>query len=643
MQPLALLNGLAKALVRHAGNAVGLGFLGDVLVQVGEDAWEEWSRERNEQQRRAELEAVVRMAGQEFRRQVEEVVRQVAAGEPGEVRQRVSDCLEQLPEVLQRSLQRHADRSGLSVPPDLPLRRSADLVSVLSGQPPDAGPARGDDVPKVVLTAIKGKLQGQEFVFAERTMLILGKEEDCSLRLPKDSDHRIVSRHHCLLDINPPDVRLRDLGSRNGTWVNAEEIGRRPPGMSPEEARKLELPERDLKDGDQIALTNREVAVFRVSVSVPARCAECAALIPEKEKADCERSSGVYQCPACRQRAAAAARPLPVGKRTGVCVRCGRDVAGEIGADRPGDYVCAACREHLEGVVRGLLEQARAGTSDLLAIRGYTFLRELGKGGMGGVYLARHERTGLEVALKVMLPQVAAEERGVKRFLREMDNTRLVQHRHVVRLWDGDYSRGIFFMTLEYCDGGSVAGLLRQRGGTLPPDEAVEITLQALDGLHHAHTGIPGTRVVHRDLKPANLFLSGYGSGRVTKVGDFGLAKAFDDAGLSSLTCTGTKAGTPHFVPRQQVINFKYAEPAVDVWAMAASLYKMLTGRVPRNFRPGEDPWLVVLEEDPVPIRDRNSDVPEKLARVIDQALVDTPSIGFQTALEFKEALEDAL
>src|ERR1700731_4906786 len=101
-------------------------------------------------------------------------------------------------------------------------------------------------------------------------------------------------------------------------------------------------------------------------------------------------------------------------------------------------------------------------------------------------------------------------------------------------------------MTLDYCEGGSVADLMKQRGGVLPLDEAVEITLQALEGLHYAHNALgSGRGLVHRDIKPANLLLSGSGSGRAAKVGDYGLSKAFDDAGLSGGTRTGDKAGTP--------------------------------------------------------------------------------------------------
>jgi serine/threonine-protein kinase len=126
-------------------------------------------------------------------------------------------------------------------------------------------------------------------------------------------------------------------------------------------------------------------------------------------------------------------------------------------------------------------------------------------------------------------------------------------------------------------------------------------------------------------------------------VGDFGLAKSFDLAGLSGMTATGTLLGTPVFTPRQQVINFKYAKPEVDVWALAASFYHMVTGAFPRDFPPGMDPWLAVLRTTPVPIRQRDPSIPKKLAEVIDHALIDDPAIPFKTASDLTRVLGNVL
>ena len=146
---------------------------------------------------------------------------------------------------------------------------------------------------------------------------------------------------------------------------------------------------------------------------------------------------------------------------------------------------------------------------------------------------------------------------------------------------------------MEYCNGGSITNLMQRQGGKLSIDEAIPIILQVLDGLEYAHNAaIPNVRLangtfgkgrglVHRDIKPENIFLINAGNQRIVKIGDYGLGKAFDVAGLSGQTMTGDKAGSPYFMPRQQVIDFKYAKPEVDVWATAACLYNMLQVDIP--------------------------------------------------------------
>ncbi len=122
-----------------------------------------------------------------------------------------------------------------------------------------------------------------------------------------------------------------------------------------------------------------------------------------------------------------------------------------------------------------------------------------------------------------------------------------------------------------------------------------------------------------------------------------GLAKAFDLAGLSGQTCTGMMAGTPSFMPRQQVVDFRYAKPEVDVWAAAASLYFMLTAYYPRDFPRGIDPWQRVLQTDPIPIRQRQTTIPRKLADLLDHALHDHPDIPFKSAAGLRGELEAIL
>ena len=444
---------------------------------------------------------------------------------------------------------------------------------------------------KVTLTITEGNLKGQKFTFDTRTTRIIGRATDCDPQIPDDENHRTISRYHCLLDINPPDIRVRDFGSKNGTFVNGKKIGQRAANQTPEEAAKLSFPEVDLKTGDEIKLSH---TIFQVKTEID----------PELEKT---------------------LKPeIPLNQQK---------------------------KPDLLAMIQGFLQQLAAGNQNLGTIKNYKILRELGRGGFNIVYLAQHKQTGEQVALKVMLPQAAANQRAINWFMREIDNTKYLRHPNVIQLKDSGNAEGVFFFTMEYCNNGSIADLMvKSNNKILPLNEAVPMILQVLDGLEYAHNAeIPnvkladgsfgkGRGLVHRDLKPGNIFVTNINGKNIVKVADYGLGKAFDQAGLSGLTNTGNTAGTPYFMPRQQVLDFKYAQPAVDVWAAAASLYYMLTANAPRNFS-GQDPFLAVLQSDAVPVRDRNSAIPKPLADAIDLALVDNPEIYFKSAAEFKQAL----
>jgi serine/threonine-protein kinase len=512
---------------------------------------------------------------------------------------------------------------------------------------------------------------GQQFDFEERTTALVGKEDDCLIRFPKDGQHQTISRHHCLFDINPPDLRIRDLRSRNGTYVNGKLIGKRARGLATEVVRETEFADFRLADGDEIRIGPVTV---RVSIFFPATCADCGVEIPPEELTETRSPSGLYRCKACRQafRTPAGSSPPPDSFATldpyatrfsdpeilpaaCTCARCGQAVTDEAAGHRTGEFVCASCRADPERVVRPLLELARSGRHELVAIEGYTIEKELGRGAMGAVYLAVHERTGARVALKVMLPEVAVGERAREHFLREARNARRLQHRHVVRVHDLGCSEGTFFFTLEYCEEGSLGDLVESKGKPLPPEKATRLIIQALRGLEYAHdVELPEVRLadgsigaarglVHRDIKPQNILLAREDDLVIAKLGDYGLSKAFDLAGLSGMSIAGDLGGTPAFMPRQQVTHYRDVKPEVDVWATAATLYYLLTLDCPRNFGKGKDPWRVVLQTDAVPIRQRDRSIPHKLAEVIDQALVDRPRIQIRTATELREALEDAI
>ncbi|KJU82750.1 Serine/threonine protein kinase-like protein [Candidatus Magnetobacterium bavaricum] len=484
---------------------------------------------------------------------------------------------------------------------------------------------------------------------------------DCYPRLPDDEDHRTISRHHCLFDINPPGIRVRDFGSLNGTYVNGAKIGQRDRAKVIDKSEHF-FPEYDLKEGDEIRLGS---TIFKLELGTVEFCSVCSKEIPPEKIAQNKRGANHYVCDDCAKKEApvkkapaatpAAATPKPpVSKPAVSCVQCGKDIPKNVAAARGDPPVCDSCASKPEEMLSKPMTSQDV-KERLLEIKGYTVIKELGKGGMGVVYLATNNSTGEKVALKVMLAEVAVNEQSRERFLREVDYTKYLKHNNVVQMLDYGSWKGIFYFTLEFCDGGSIDQWMLKMGGKFSVDEALKIILQTLDGLDYAHNlEIPNVKLtdgsvktlkglVHRDLKPSNFFFYGTGPNRIAKIADFGLSKAFDAAGLSGYTRTGSAAGTPVFMSRQQVINFKYSKPEADVWSMAASLYYLLTGKFPRDFPKGKDPWYIVLQSRPVPILNRDPKIPKRLADVIDEALIDQPEIKFKTAIGLKRALEGAL
>ncbi len=449
----------------------------------------------------------------------------------------------------------------------------------------------------VTIRVTGGPMRGQDFIFNEHDIFVFGRADDCHARLSENDI--TASRHHFILEINPPDARIRDLGSLNGTYVNGTKYGGRAKHETPEEAAQRKYPEVDLKDGDEICVGE---TAFLVRVEAPK-----------------------------------AAEPMR-------CGQCGKDVSAEVGIGRRGDYACQSCQtealsDPAAALVKELLNRAHGqvapGPSD---IGGYELGKQLGEGGMGAVYLARRKRDGAMVALKVMLAKVAVDEYSRQMFQREIEVTRGLRHPNIIELFDHGSAGSGFYFAMELCSGGSVDRLMERRGGKLSLAEAGLIILQTLEGLSFAHDG----GFVHRDIKPQNILLTAERGG-VAKVSDFGLAKSFQKAGLSGMTATGAAAGTPYFMPREQLTNFKYVKPVSDVWSIGATLYHMLTSEFPRNFQRGQDPMEVILRGGVVPILNRDPNIPKKVAEVIDRSLADNVKARYQTAAEFREALDKAL
>jgi eukaryotic-like serine/threonine-protein kinase len=259
----------------------------------------------------------------------------------------------------------------------------------------------------------------------------------------------------------------------------------------------------------------------------------------------------------------------------------------------------------------------------------YELLAEIARGGMGVVYKARQTQLNRIVAVKMILAGELADRDDVRRFLVEAEAAAGLDHPAIVPVYECGQIEGRHFFSMGFIDGQSLAGLLA--AGPLPPREAAAMLLRVAEAVNYAH----GRGVIHRDLKPSNILLDRDGQPRVS---DFGLAKRV--TGNSGLTHTGQALGTPSYMPPEQAAG-KLAEigPASDVYALGAVLYAMLTGRPPFQAATPLDTLRQSLEQEPVPPRRLNANVPRDLETIALKCLQKQPRKRYATAQELAEEL----
>ncbi len=390
---------------------------------------------------------------------------------------------------------------------------------------------------QVILKVVGGNLRGKRFAFDEHDTFVFGRASDCHIQIPQEDT--TASRHHFILEANPPEAVVRDLGSLNGTWVNGVKHGGRKKGATPAQGAQRKYPEVTLRHGDKIQVGE---TILAVTLELPAICCQCNRAVPDSQRQYCAWIGGTFICAPCREKLIASANPPPKPEPVR-CRKCGKDVADEIGEGCRGDYVCDACRKKAEADPAALLldliqKAAKQPGAEVPEIGGYDIEKKLGAGGFGAVYLARHKGNGARVAIKVLLAKVAVNEDAREKFLREISLMKDLRHRHIVTLLDHGSAGSAFYFVMELCEGGSVGDLMARNGGKLSLSQAGPIMLQTLEGLAYVHR----KGFVHRDLKPENILLDRSAEGWTAKISDLGLTKNFQQAGFSGMTLTATIA-----------------------------------------------------------------------------------------------------
>ncbi len=550
--PLTLLHLIGRALLDGLNE-------GDRLAGA---VWQAWCSVRNEPARQAEWLAVGGASTEELRRSLVQVVLDLTADGPAEARQGLANVLAEAARGLRRAA---AAPAG-----------PAELRALLPGPLPGlAGPVE----PAIVLRVTAGPHAGQVFRFTGHDTFLVGRSRQAHFNLGPDD--RYFSRVHFLVEANPPQARLMDMGSHNGTHLNGTRVT--APAV--------------LAEGDRI-----QAGHTVLTVSLPGSLA----LLPQPVSLLGQAPTVPPLPPTIAWAPAASQAP---------CKLCN---PGNGKTDLP---ICPACRARLE--------------AQPPLVPGYRSVRELGRGGMGVVSLALCEADGSVVAVKTIAPALAGNPDQVERFLREARVLEALDHPNIVAFREMGEADGLLYFVMDYVAGGDAAALLRQEG-PLPAQRAVGLIGQVLQALDYAHA----RRFVHRDIKPANILVSGPAGSERACLADFGLARVYQASQLSGLTVTGAVGGTPAFMAPEQVTSYRDASPPADQYAAAATLYHLLTGAFTHDFAAStHERLLQLLHDDPVPIQQRRPDLGDDLAGAIHRALAREPRRRFGDARSFRRAL----
>jgi dienelactone hydrolase/tRNA A-37 threonylcarbamoyl transferase component Bud32 len=261
----------------------------------------------------------------------------------------------------------------------------------------------------------------------------------------------------------------------------------------------------------------------------------------------------------------------------------------------------------------------------------YRVIDKIGEGGMGVVYLAEDERLARKVALKFITPSIAADAAARARLLREARTASALDHPNIATVYEVGEWNGQLFLALAYYAGETLKDRIAR--GPLPIPEAASIAEQIAQGLAAAHAAT----IVHRDLKPANVIITPAG---VVKILDFGLAKPAGPLAetVVDVTAAGAVTGTLAYMAPEQARG-AYADPSVDIWALGAVLFEMLSGRSAFAGNSQAATLTAILTAEPPPVRTLRPEVPHELERLVQRALVKDPGQRTLTAAEAAGAL----
>jgi serine/threonine protein kinase len=265
----------------------------------------------------------------------------------------------------------------------------------------------------------------------------------------------------------------------------------------------------------------------------------------------------------------------------------------------------------------------------------YEVKRELGRGGMGVVYLVHNRLMGRDEVLKMMGRHIMDRPGVLERFLREIRAVARLRHPNIVTAYHAARLGESIVFAMEYVDGLDLSHMVKAKG-PLPVGHACNFAYQAALGLQHAHE----EGLVHRDIKPGNLIFARRGGKATIKLLDFGLAKATEEEKVDgSLTREGQALGTPDYIAPEQILDAPSADIRADIYSLGATLYYLLTGRPPFQAKSLYDMYQAHISRDAEPLNLARPEISTELAALVAKMMAKDPSQRFQTPGEVAQAL----
>lgn len=261
----------------------------------------------------------------------------------------------------------------------------------------------------------------------------------------------------------------------------------------------------------------------------------------------------------------------------------------------------------------------------------FQVLQELGRGGMGIVFLAYDKQLKDNVAIKVLSPFLGNDPESLERMRREVTAARRITHTNVIKIYDIAESNGLHYITMEYFAGENLKQLVTRKG-PLSLQEGLQILFQICDGLEAAHS----QGIIHRDLKSQNIIMNERGH---LKIIDLGLARTNQ---LEGMTATGLIMGTPEYMSPEQVMGRRTDERS-DLYSLGVIMYEMFSGRVPFTGESAISVGFLHLKEMCQPLKSIQNQIPDSLSAIVDRLLQKDPAHRYQSVRDVRRDLEQLL